>query len=159
MILNMRADIQNKFYRPRSDCSWRSSLTWIYTVCHSVCILRRHYCMAKPHTSNLRIFFFFFFQIFTLIQTLRVYFRRKTSQTRAVCRSAVRLWSRKWWRTWLQGGRHHYFNKSDRWKLVWGIHPWSNRIFSNKLCKSYCQLTLTNFYLDFIFVLIVKCHC
>ena len=27
----------------------------VYTVCHSVCILRTHYSMVEPHSSNFRV--------------------------------------------------------------------------------------------------------
>ena len=33
----------------------RSSLIWVYTVCHSVCMFRKVYSMVKPHCSNFRI--------------------------------------------------------------------------------------------------------
>ena len=41
--------------RPRSDCSYRSSLIRVYTVCHSVCIIWTHYSMVEPHSSNFRV--------------------------------------------------------------------------------------------------------
>ena len=33
----------------------RSSLIRVYTVCHSVCIFRRHYHIGKPHYLNFRM--------------------------------------------------------------------------------------------------------
>ena len=33
----------------------RSSLIWVYTVCHSVCIVWTHYSMVEPHSSNFRV--------------------------------------------------------------------------------------------------------
>ena len=36
-------------------CSWRSSLIWVCTVCHSVCIVWTHYSMVEPHSSNFRV--------------------------------------------------------------------------------------------------------
>ena len=42
----------SKQCRPRSDCSW--SLIRVYTVCHSFCVLLRHYCMVKSYWSNFR---------------------------------------------------------------------------------------------------------
>ena len=61
--------------RPRSVCSWRSSssLIWVYTVvCHSVCIVRVHLYMVRPHCSNFRMITAFclgiqIFRIFTVI--------------------------------------------------------------------------------------------
>ena len=46
---------QGKQCRPRSDCSSRSSLIRVYTVCHSVCIVWTHYSMVEPHSSNFRV--------------------------------------------------------------------------------------------------------
>ena len=31
------------------------SLIWVYTVCHSVCIVWTHYSMVEPHISNFRV--------------------------------------------------------------------------------------------------------
>ena len=33
----------------------RSSLIWVCTVCHSVCIVWTHYSMVEPHSSNFRM--------------------------------------------------------------------------------------------------------
>ena len=33
----------------------RSSLIWVYTVCHSVCIVLTHCSMVEPHSSNFRV--------------------------------------------------------------------------------------------------------
>ena len=41
--------------RPRSDCSQRSSLIMVYTVCNAVCILWMQYSMVKPPCSNFRV--------------------------------------------------------------------------------------------------------
>ena len=41
--------------RPRSDCSYGSSLIWVYTVCLSVCIFWTHYSMVKPLCSKFRV--------------------------------------------------------------------------------------------------------
>ena len=40
--------------RPRSDCSWRSSLIRVYTVCHSICTFWTHYAKVQPPCSNFR---------------------------------------------------------------------------------------------------------
>ena len=32
----------------------RSSLIWVYTVCHSICIVWTHYSMVEPHSSTFR---------------------------------------------------------------------------------------------------------
>ena len=45
----------SKQCRPRSNCSTRSSLIWVYTVCHSVCNFWTHYSMVKPHCANFPI--------------------------------------------------------------------------------------------------------
>ena len=48
----------------------RSSLIWVYTVCHSVCILWTQYSMVKPHCLNFRIIIAIFWgclDIFTVI--------------------------------------------------------------------------------------------
>ena len=39
---------------PRGAVS-RSSLIWVCTVCHSVCIVWTHYSMVEPHSSNFRV--------------------------------------------------------------------------------------------------------
>ena len=39
--------------RPRSDCSSRSSLIWVYTVCHSTRIFRGNICITKANFSIL----------------------------------------------------------------------------------------------------------
>ena len=41
--------------RPWSDCSSRSSLIWVCTVCHFICIVWTHYSMVEPHSSNFRV--------------------------------------------------------------------------------------------------------
>ena len=44
--------------RPRSGCSWKSSLIKIYIVCHYICIFWKHYCiscMVEQNCSNSRI--------------------------------------------------------------------------------------------------------
>ena len=28
---------------------------WVYTVCHSICIVWNHYSMVEPHSSNFRV--------------------------------------------------------------------------------------------------------
>ena len=33
----------------------QTALHWIYTVCHSVCIVWTHYSMVEPHSSNFRM--------------------------------------------------------------------------------------------------------
>ena len=40
---------------PRSDCSKRSSLIRVYTVCNSLCIVWTHYSMVEPDSSNFRV--------------------------------------------------------------------------------------------------------
>ena len=68
MILSFRTDrpgqtVQTKIrllVEEQSDQSLhclpsRSSLIWVCTVCHSVCIVWTHYSMVKPHISNFRV--------------------------------------------------------------------------------------------------------
>ena len=55
MIQSFRTDMPGKQCRPRSDCSSRSSLIRVYTVCHSICIIWIHYSMIEPHSSNFRV--------------------------------------------------------------------------------------------------------
>ena len=38
----------HKQCRPRSDCSLRSSLFRVYTICDSICNFWLHYCIVKP---------------------------------------------------------------------------------------------------------------
>ena len=49
-----------KHSRPRSDCSWRSCLIRVCTVCHSIYIIWAHYSMVIPHCSVFRIITVFF---------------------------------------------------------------------------------------------------
>ena len=49
------ADPDQTAPRPRSDCSQRSSLIWVCTVCCSVCIFWMHYSMVKPPCSNFMV--------------------------------------------------------------------------------------------------------
>ena len=44
----------NKQCRPRSDCSKRSSLIRVYTVCHSICTLCTIFSVEKPLYLNFR---------------------------------------------------------------------------------------------------------
>ena len=61
--------------RLRSDCSWKSCLIRVYTVCHSICIFWMHYCMVESHCYNFRIitatvrlqFYVWLFKIISLI--------------------------------------------------------------------------------------------
>ena len=53
-ILTVRQVCLCKQCRPRSNCSWRNSLIWVYIVCHSICIFWTHYSILKPPSSNLR---------------------------------------------------------------------------------------------------------
>ena len=47
-------DIGSKQCRPRSDCSFRSSLISVYTVCNSICFFWMHYSIVKPDCSIFR---------------------------------------------------------------------------------------------------------
>ena len=55
MVLSFQTECPGKQCRTRSDCSKRSSLIRVYTVCHSVCFVSTHYSMVEPHTSNFRV--------------------------------------------------------------------------------------------------------
>ena len=46
---------QIKRYRPRSNCSSRSSLIRACTVSHSICMFCMHYCIVKLNWSIYRI--------------------------------------------------------------------------------------------------------
>ena len=55
--------------RSRLNCSWRSSLIRVFTVCHSVCIFWKYYFMANPYCSNLGLLqHFFSVRIFGFLQ-------------------------------------------------------------------------------------------
>ena len=47
MILSFRTDMPGQ--------TVQSSLTRVYTVCHSICIVWTHYSMVEPHSSNFRV--------------------------------------------------------------------------------------------------------
>ena len=55
MILSFGTDRSGQTVQNRSDCSKRSSLIRVYTVCHSVCFVWTHYSMVEPHSSNFRV--------------------------------------------------------------------------------------------------------
>ena len=57
--------------RPRSNCSWRSSLIRVSIYCHSVCIILA-YCMVRTHCSNFRIItaIFSHVQIITIFRVI-----------------------------------------------------------------------------------------
>ena len=50
-----------------SDCSWRSALIRVYTVCQSVCILWMHNCKVKQLFSALRV-------ITAIFRFIRIYY-------------------------------------------------------------------------------------
>ena len=54
----------------------RCSLIWVYTVCHSVCMVWTHYSMVEPHSSNFRVITtnFLGVRIFRKITVCRVSF-------------------------------------------------------------------------------------
>ena len=41
-----------KHCRPRSDCSWRSSLIRVFTVCYTICIFLMKYPKVWPTCLN-----------------------------------------------------------------------------------------------------------
>ena len=45
----------SKQCRPRSDCSNRSSLIRVYSVCYSICIFWMHYSVVEPPCLTFRI--------------------------------------------------------------------------------------------------------
>lgn len=47
-ILNSETDVLSKQNKPRSNCSHRSSLIWVYVVFHSVIKLRRAFIHPPP---------------------------------------------------------------------------------------------------------------
>ena len=51
MILSFRTDMPGQTVQPQI----RLLLIWIYTVCHSVCIVWTHYSMVEPHSLNFRV--------------------------------------------------------------------------------------------------------
>ena len=66
---------RGKQCRPRSDCSWRSSLIRVYSVCHSICIFWTNCSVVKRYCSQFRMIAAIFrvteyLRIFTVILTI-----------------------------------------------------------------------------------------
>ena len=55
IFLSFRTVRSGKQCRPRSDCSYRSSLIRVYTVCNSLCIFWMHYSKEMPSCSTFRV--------------------------------------------------------------------------------------------------------
>ena len=57
-----------------ADPDQRSSLIWVYTVCHSVCIVWTHCSRVEPHSSNFGTTNVLGVQIFRKFTTADIYF-------------------------------------------------------------------------------------
>ena len=71
MLANYRDD---RYFSDRQVCAnsadpdQRSSLIWVYTVCHSICIIWTYYSMANPHFSIFKVY-----SNFTGVRTFRLF--------------------------------------------------------------------------------------
>ena len=65
--LSIRTERTDKHWRHWSDCSLWSSLTRVFTVCHSICFIYTTILQGKPKLFSLRIFSILF-QVFKFLE-------------------------------------------------------------------------------------------